>query len=49
MTMMPSIKNPVDNFRLNANTMREGIPIEKGVVVDWDWVEKNEDLIEYYC
>ena len=34
MTMMPSIKNPVDNFRLNANTMREGIPIEKGVVVE---------------
>lgn len=49
MTMMPSIKNPVDNFRLNANTLREGIPIEKGVVVDQDWVEKNEDLIEYYC
>lgn len=49
MTMMPSIKNPVDNFRLNADTMREGIPIEKGVVVDQDWVERNEDLIEYYC
>lgn len=49
MTMMPSIKNPVDNFRLNANTLREGILIEKGVVVDQDWVEKNEDLIEYYC
>ena len=49
MMMMPSIKNPVDNFRLNANTLREGIPIEKGVVVDQDWVEKNEDLIEYYC
>lgn len=36
-------------FKLRGNILKENIPVEKGVVIDEDWVEKNEDLVEYYC
>jgi hypothetical protein len=42
---MPSInENPLNSFRINKNTLREGIPVEKGVVLTEDYLEKNKEL-----
>lgn len=50
MTMtMPSTNNPVNIFRVNKNTLREGIPVEKGYVLTEDFLEKNEKLCQDYC
>lgn len=46
---MTQLINPMDNFRVNGNVLRDGIPVEKGVVLDERWVQQNEDLIQYYC
>lgn len=46
---MTQLTNPIDSFRVNGNVLRDGIPVEKGVVLDERWVEQNEDLIQYYC
>ncbi len=46
---MTQLINPMDNFRVNGNVLRDGIPVEKGVVLDERWVEQHEDLIQYYC
>lgn len=45
----PLSNNPINAFRVNANTLREGIPIEKGVVLTEDFLEQHEDLIKQYC
>lgn len=47
--MMTQLTNPIDSFRVNGNVLRDGIPVEKGVVLDERWVEQHEDLIQYYC
>lgn len=46
---MTQLTNPIDSFRVNGNVLRDGIPVEKGVVLDERWVEQHEDLIQYYC
>lgn len=46
---MMQLTNPIDSFRVNGNVLRDGIPVEKGVVLDERWVEQHEDLIQYYC
>lgn len=47
---MPSTDvNSLNQFRINANVLREGIPVEKGVVLDDNFVDRNEELIEFYC
>lgn len=47
---MPSInENPLNSFRINKNTLREGIPVEKGVVLTEDYLEKNKELFQEYC
>lgn len=44
-----SIAAALNQFRLKSNTLREGLPVEKGVQLDENWCVKNEDLIEFYC
>lgn len=46
---MTQLTNPIDSFHVNGNVLRDGIPVEKGVVLDERWVEQHEDLIQYYC
>ena len=41
--------NPVNIFRVNKNTLREGIPVEKGYVLSEEFLEKNEKLFQDYC
>ena len=41
--------NPVNAFRINEGTLREGIPVEKGVVLTQEFLEQNEELIQKYC
>lgn len=48
MTMTPSI-NPVNQFRINEGTLREGIPVEKGVVLTQEFLEQNEELVGQYA
>lgn len=45
---MPST-NPLNQFRINEGTLREGIPVEKGVVLTQEFLEQNEKLIGDYC
>lgn len=46
MTMMPSIKEQAS--RPIQGELREGIPVEKGVVITQEFLEKNEDLFKQY-
>lgn len=46
MTTMPSTNNPVNAFRINKETLREGIPVEKGVVLTQEFLEQNEALFQ---
>ena len=46
---MPSTNNPINAFRVNKNTLREGIPVEKGYVLSEDFLIKNEELMKQYC
>lgn len=41
--------NPLNQFRINEGTLREGIPVEKGVVLTQEFLEQNEKLIGDYC
>lgn len=45
---MPST-NPVDNLRLRQPTMREGIPVDKGVVLSEEFCVQNEKLFQQYA
>ncbi len=47
--MMPLTDNPAEAFRVKEGTLRDGIPVEKGVVLTEDFLEKNEELIAKYC
>lgn len=53
MTLMPSTNDTVmqelNKFHPKTEILKEGIPVEKGVVLDEDWVERHNDLVEYYC
>ena len=42
MTMTPSINDAAS--RPITGEMRDGIPVEKGVVITEDFLEKNEEL-----
>ena len=46
MTMTPSIKEQAS--RPIQGELREGIPVEKGVVITQEFLEKNEDLFKQY-
>lgn len=37
-----------EDFRLKEGTLRDGIPVEKGVVLTEDFLEKNEELMGQY-
>ena len=49
MTTPSTNSNPVNIFRVNKNTLREGIPVEKGYVLSEEFLEKNEKLFQDYC
>lgn len=44
--MMTPLTNPVNAFRINEGTLREGIPVEKGVVLTQEFLEENETLFQ---
>lgn len=49
MSLTTPSTNPVNQFRINEGTLREGIPVEKGVVLTQEFLEQNEKLIGDYC
>lgn len=44
----PSI-NPISQFEIQEGTMRDGIPVEKGIVLTEQFLSDNEELIAQYC
>ena len=43
------LKSPDDSiFNNRARIYKDGIEVEKGVVLTQDWLDRNEELIEYY-
>lgn len=49
MSLTTPSTNPLNQFRINEGTLREGIPVEKGVVLTQEFLEQNEKLIGDYC
>ena len=41
-------KPPESLFRVNKVLMRDGIELEKGVLITEPWMEKNEELLNDY-
>lgn len=46
MMTTPLTNNPVNAFRINEGTLREGIPVEKGVILTQEFLEENETLFQ---
>ena len=43
------IRDPIDSFfNTNDKIYRDGIELEKGVVITEEWLARNESLIDYY-
>lgn len=38
-----------EEFRVQSDSLRDGIPVEKGVILTTDFIKDNQSLFEEWC